>query len=118
MFRAIRYLFLACLILVLVTLAMSNREVVTLSLLTSEVEAFVGFNLHLPVPLFFVFFGGMVLGLAVGFVWEYLREHRFRATARKATKQAANLERELGRLKEKTQGPKDEVLALLDKPRA
>ena len=51
-------------------------------------------------------------------VWEYLREHRFRATARKATKQAANLERELGRLKEKTQGPKDEVLALLDKPRA
>ena len=64
MFRAIRYLFLAVLILVLVTLAMSNREVVTLSLLTSEVEAFVGFNLHLPVPLFFVFFGGMVLGLA------------------------------------------------------
>ena len=34
MFRAIRYLFLACLILVLVTLAMSNREVVTLSLHT------------------------------------------------------------------------------------
>lgn len=118
MIRLIRYLFLLVLVLVLVTLAMTNREMVTLQLLPAEAEAFLGMNWRLPMPLYGVFFGGIALGLLVGFVWEYLREHRFRRTAKKATRQAATLERELGRLKDKTQGPKDEVLALLDKPRA
>jgi len=118
MIRLIRLLFLLCLALVLVTLAMSNRDIITLKLLTTELETYVGFNLAVPAPVYLVFFAGILLGLLVGFVWEFLRERRFRKTAKKATKQAASLERELGRLKEKTQGPKDEVLALLDKPRA
>ncbi|MFD2173186.1 LapA family protein [Rhodobacter lacus] len=117
MIRLIRYLFLLVLALVLVTLAMSNRDLVTLQLLPAEAETYLGMNWRLQVPLFLVIFAGMGLGLLIGFVWEYLREMRFRSTARKATKKAANLERELGRLKAKTQGPKDDVLALLEKPR-
>jgi uncharacterized integral membrane protein len=117
MIRLIRYLLLVCLVIVLVTLAMSNRDIVTLRLMPTEAEAYIGFHWVVQVPLFLVIFAGMLLGLFIGFVWEWMREFRFRSTAKKATKQAANLERELGRLKEKTHGPKDEVLALLDKPR-
>lgn len=117
MIRALRLLFLAVLAVVLVTLAMSNRDIVMLRLLPTEAETYIGFNWGIQMPLFLVIFAGIALGLLIGFVWEYLREMRFRATAKKATRKAATLERELGRLKEKTQGPKDEVLALLDKPR-
>lgn len=117
MIRALRLLFLLALAIVLVTLALSNRDIVTLRLLPVEAETYLGLNWVMQVPLFLVIFAGMLLGLFIGFVWEWLREFRFRSTAKKATRQAATLQRELGRLKEKTHGPKDEVLALLDKPR-
>ncbi|PTV97725.1 uncharacterized protein DUF1049 [Rhodobacter aestuarii] len=118
MIRLIRYLFLLVLAVVLVVLAMSNRAIVALQLLPAEAETYLGMNWRVDVPLYLVIFAGLGVGLLVGFFWEFFRERSFRKTARKATKRAQNLERELGRLKEKTQGPRDDVLALLDKPRA
>lgn len=117
MIRVLRLLFLAALALALVALAMANRDIVTLRLLPPEAAEFLGLSWALQLPLFLVIFAGIVLGLLIGFLWEWLREYRLRATATQATRRAASLERELGRLKEKTEGPKDDVLALLDKPR-
>ena len=117
MLRALRLLFLVVLAGVLVALALANRDVVTLRVLPSEAGDFLGFGWSVQLPLFLVIFAGMMLGLMIGFLWEWLRESRIRTAATQATRKAASLERELDRLKEKTEGPKDDVLALLDKPR-
>ncbi|MCE5974232.1 LapA family protein [Sinirhodobacter sp. WL0062] len=116
MFRILRLLFLASLALVLIVLALANREVVTLRLLPPEAGEFLGLTWGMQVPLFLVIFAGILLGLLVGFVWEWMREYRIRSTAVKATRKAAYLEGEVDRLREKTQGPQDDVLALLEKP--
>jgi hypothetical protein len=59
-----------------------------------------------------------VVGLALGFVWEWLREHKHRKTARVQTRAVSKLERELATLKDQTSLPDDPVLALLEKPKA
>ncbi len=112
--RYLRYAFLAVLAVVLVSIAMANRGVVTLRLLPGALEEFAGVNWQVDLPLFVVVFGGIVAGLIIGFVWEWLREYKHRREATLKTKEARRLEREVTRLKgEKAEG-KDEVLALLE----
>jgi len=119
MFKALRYLFLGVLAIVLIALALANRDIVTLRVLPPESGAFLGVSWAIQVPMFLVIFAGILLGLLIGFVWEWLREHKLRAGATKAMRKAQHLEREVGRLKAKAEPePKDEVLALLDKPGA
>lgn len=118
MIRALRYLFLAALAVVLIVLSLANRAPVSLRVLPPEAGEFLGFSWTIELPLFLVILGGMLLGLLVGFVWEWLREARLRRTAVRATRKADRLERELGALRTATKGPKDEVLALLDGPKA
>ncbi|MDF1621149.1 LapA family protein [Pseudothioclava nitratireducens] len=116
MFKLLRLLFLGAIALILIAVALANRSVVTLQLLPDEIAPYVGSNWSLPVPLFLVIFASILVGLLIGFVWEWLREYKIRSTAVKATRKAQYLEKEVDRLKTRTQGPKDEVLALLDAP--
>ena len=113
----IRYLklgFLAALAILLVTIAMANRQVVTLQVLPDLLGEFLGRNLVLTLPLFVVVFGGVITGLAIGFVLEWLREGRIRADAGRAKRENARLNRENKRLKSRTGQSKDDVLALLE----
>lgn len=117
MIRLLRYLFLAVLALVLIALALANRDAVALRVLPPEAGDFLGFSWTVQLPLFLVIFAGILVGLLIGFVWEWMREHKLRSGATKALRKAATLEREVDRLKAKAEpAPKDEVLALLEKP--
>lgn len=116
MFRLLRLLFLGATAVVLITIAMANRAPVTLSLLPEEIAAHLQMNWSLQVPLFAAIFAGVLLGLMIGFVWEWLREFKIRSTASKATRRAHYLEQEVDRLKAAKQGPKDDILALLERP--
>ncbi|WP_375687371.1 lipopolysaccharide assembly LapA domain-containing protein [Pseudooceanicola sp. LIPI14-2-Ac024] len=112
--RFLRYLFLAVLAIVLVSVALANREIVTLTLFPPAIADLWGRNFSINMPLFIVILIGIVSGLLIGFVWEYFREHKHRSEARRKTQEKKQLEREVKRLKnEKTQG-QDEVLALLE----
>ncbi len=117
MIRYLKYAFLAALGLLLLVVALANREVVTLRLLPVEMGGFLGFNWAIDLPLFLVVFAGIVAGLLIGFVWEWLREHKHRAEAATAKREAAKLERQVSELKAKADEPKDEILALLEQPR-
>jgi lipopolysaccharide assembly protein A len=75
-------------------------------------------NWQMEVPLFLVMFGGIIGGILIGFVWEWAREHKHRVVAKGATKQVSRLERELATMRDATTLPKDDVLAILDKPKA
>ena len=112
--RYLKYAFLAVLALCLVTVALANRQSVTLTLLPEEMALFSGIALQIQLPLFFVVFGGIVAGLLIGFVWEWFREHRHRADAANAKREAGKLEREVRRLKKSSKEEQDDVLALLE----
>ena len=112
--RYIRYAFLAILAIILICVALANRDIVTLALLPSGLAGIFGTNFQAQLPLYVVIFASILFGLLVGFVWEWLREHKHRAEARRNAREAGKLEREVRRLKgEKHQG-KDDVLALLE----
>jgi lipopolysaccharide assembly protein A len=112
--RYIRYAFLAALAVVLICVALANRGLVTLQLLPSDVSALLGFQETISLPLFLVIFGGIAAGLLIGFIWEWLREHKHRAEAARRQSEVKQLQRELRRVKGERDKDKDEVLALLD----
>jgi uncharacterized integral membrane protein len=98
----------------LIVVAVANRQSVELQLLPSDLAAFVPFAGSITVPLFLVIFGGVLGGLLIGFIWEYLREFKVRSNLSKSNRQVKNLEREVGKLREKIGEGQDEILALLD----
>ncbi|WP_323779755.1 LapA family protein [Thalassovita sp.] len=114
--RYIRYAFLACLGIVLVSIALANRGSVSLALLPDALAELTGLSYRIDLPLFVLIFGGIIAGLLIGFVWEWMREYKHRAEASRKAREVHDLERQLKREKRRadTAEQKDEVLALLD----
>lgn len=112
--RYIRYLFIAVVGIILVTVALANRQDVSLHLVPDELAVLVPFHNEFTLPLFLVILGSIVVGLLIGFVWEYFREYKHRADASRRKLEMNRLEREVKGLRDKTGEGKDDVLALLD----
>lgn len=110
--RYLRYLVLFVIAIVLITIALANREAVTLHALPPDIAAAIGVDWVIRLPLFLVGFGGVVAGILIGFVWEWIREHKFRRTAKTMTRKVAHLEQNGA----SAAAPKDDVLALLEPP--
>lgn len=113
--KYIRYAVLVLIALGLITVAMANGQVVNLKLLPSDLAALLGHDYSIEIPLFLVIYGGIAFGVLLGFIWEWMREHRFRSVAKTKSREVQRLEAELARSQVKA--PKDEVLALLDAPK-
>jgi len=118
MIRYLRYVFLFLLAVALLTVALANRTPVTLRMLPDDMSVLLGFGGQIEVPLFAVIFGGIVAGVLIGFFWEWFREYKHRSVAAGKTREVSKLERELAVLRDSKGTPKDDVLALLDRPRA
>lgn len=118
MFRYLRYLTLAAVGLALLIVALANRTPVLLKAMPDDFAAFLGLTWQMELPVFVVLFGGIVIGVLVGFLWEWAREHKHRATASTKTREVSRLERELATMRDATSLPQDDVLALLDRPKA
>ena len=102
--RYIRYACIALFAVALVSVALANRKI----------SGWFAVNPSIQLPLFIVILGSIIVGLLVGFVWEWIREHGHRAEAARQARERRRLEREVIRLKEEKHQGKDEVLALLD----
>lgn len=115
MLRTLRIAFLAGTAIVLLALALANRDTVSVRLLPEELATMLGLGLVYDLPLFLVILLAVAAGVLIGFVWEWFRERRIRGDARLKSREVARLERELAVLKDATSTPpRDEVLALLD----
>ena len=114
--KFIKYLFLALLAIVLVTLALANRGPVELKLLPRGLTELFGFQETVVLPLFIVILGGIVAGLLIGFVWEWLREYRYRREAERRRREVNKLAYENERLRVAAMEGQDEVVALLEQP--
>ena len=115
--RYIRYAFLAVLAIVLISVAMANRGMVTLNLLPGALADLTGFGWSIGLPLYVVIFASIAAGLLIGFVWEWLREHKHRAAESQAQRELKKTKREMRRMQQSGEEPKDEVLAILDEAR-
>jgi len=112
--RYIRYASIAIFGLALVLIALANRGMVTLRVLPDELAGFAALNPTYDLPLFVVIFGGILAGLVLGFIWEWIREAGERAAAARQARELASLRAEVARLKTAESRDRDEVLALLD----
>jgi uncharacterized integral membrane protein len=112
--RYFKYLVLIVLALGIVTLSLANRGPMTLQLLPADLAAFVGYNRTIELPVFLVILLGVATGLLIGFIWEWLREHRHRAEAARARAEAKRLESQIAREKRPAKREGEDVLALLE----
>ncbi|MEL6582435.1 MAG: lipopolysaccharide assembly protein LapA domain-containing protein [Pseudomonadota bacterium] len=111
MLRLIRLGLVIVLALILVVIAIANRDTVVVQLLPSDLSGIFALNFEVPLFVLMVILGGG--GFALGFSWEYLREWSIRAEARRAKKAAQSLEREIKSMKAEQGVEEDDVLALL-----
>ena len=93
--RLMRTLFLLCLATLLFLLSLANSEKVILYFLPENLASLFGIKIALNIPLFLVFFSGIFIGLVIGFVWEWLREYKFRVEANSYQKRLFKAETEL-----------------------
>lgn len=115
--RYIKLLFLFVLGVCLLTVALANVSLVTLQLFPEEIAQFVGVAPEITVPMYWVIFGAIVLGLFLGFVWEWLREYKIRAAASTERRARMRLEQEVTELRgPKPKGGEDILEILEDKP--
>ena len=115
MIRILRYLFLAALAVILVTVALANREQVTVLAIPANLAEYAGVQWSLTLPLYIVIFAGIIAGILIGFLWEWLREHRYRSEAGTKAAEARRLQRELAAMRDAKGEVQDDVLAILDK---
>ena len=83
-------------------------------LLPSELDDFLGLGISLSIPVFVLFLSGVVFGLLVGFVWEWIREMKHRSASNRKSRDLARVESELNKLRRDTGQNEDEVLLLLN----
>ena len=114
--RIIRYAVLFIIGITLVTLALANRDIVTLRLLPEGLASSLGFGAGaLQLPLFLVILFGILIGLILGVIWEYLRESKYRSELSKKNSEVRRLEREVSQPKEEAGEEQDEILDLLER---
>ncbi|RNF34228.1 LapA family protein [Paracoccus methylarcula] len=116
--RFLRLLFIVLLAIILVAVALANRGIVTLNAFPANLGQYLGGRWSIELPLFLVIFLAVAFGMLMGLIWEYLREAHVRREARNRSAEVARLEREVGSLRERHANPRDEVLAIIDKPKA
>lgn len=110
--RYIKYFILAVFMAVLVLVALANRGAVSVALLPKGLPYAETFTRD--VPMFVVIFAAIGVGLLLGYVMEYFREHKYRRQAAVKNREAAQLASEVAALKKSSGSDKDDVLALLN----
>lgn len=111
--RYIRYLVLGVIAVALIVIAVANRGPLTVRLLPEELAGLFGFSWQVTLPAFVILLSAVLVGVLLGFVWEWVREHRFRAEAAAERRERQRLE---GEIKKAAPPAKkgDDVLALLE----
>ncbi|RED14125.1 LapA family protein [Pontivivens insulae] len=109
--RVLKICLLAVLALIMILIAIANREPVVVELLPSQLGFVTSWQRE--IPLFLVMFGMAIGGFVLGWSWEWLRETKTAMIARRRRKEIERLEGELAQLRQDSGTQEDDVLALL-----
>lgn len=107
----IRSFILAALAVILITIALANRDPLTLRLLPEVLQGLFGLSWQITLPTFVVLLGAILTGILLGFVWEWVREHRYRSAAAQERRERQRLEAERAKNQPSTEG---DIVALVD----
>ena len=108
--RFIKYALMLIVAIVAVSIAVANRDLVTLSLLPVALE--LPFTTSVTVPLFVALLAAVFLGVAIGMALEMSRERFHRKAERDFKRHAARLNREVQRLSQKAGEEDDDILGV------
>ena len=111
--KTIRYAFWAVIGLALIIVGLSNRDLVTLRAMPQAFADLLGISPDIQIPLFMAIFGGVALGLLIGFFWEWLRERQYRSEASRSARENKRLKAEMARLRDSDGDGRDDVLQIL-----
>ena len=111
--RFVKLLVLAAIAIALVTVAIANRGALTIKLLPDELAQLVGFRWDITLPAYIILLAAVLVGVLLGFVWEWVRERKFRVEAATQRKERERLEREVNKVAPKKETG-DDVIALLE----
>ncbi len=111
--RFIRLIVLAVVAIALIVLAMANRDPLTVRLLPNELSDLLGLNWEITLPVFFILFVAMFVGAVLGYLLEWVREHKHRVVAATETKERQRLEKQVKAVAPSADDG-DDVLALLE----
>lgn len=112
--RYLKILFLVVVAAALVLLFFANNAPVTLHLMPDAFATALGIRNEYTISLFFVVVAALLIGIVVGFIWEWLREHRFRAEGKAHRREAQRLNQEVAQMKGRSSDSQDEILALVE----
>ena len=112
--QTVRLVFMGIVGGLLIIISLANRSPVTLRLLPEEISGYFPGLVQVTVPVFLVFFGGIFIGLLIGFVWEWMREYKQRVEAARSKREIASLRDEVDGLKKRQSDDKDDILALIE----
>ncbi|WP_333712392.1 LapA family protein [Yoonia sp.] len=114
--KTIRYTFWAIIGLCLILIGLANRDIVTVRAMPEALGNLLGLSPDIQLPMFVVIFLGVGVGLMIGFLWEWVREHRIRVDARGKAREVESLRREVAQLRGASgrSADGDDVLALLE----
>lgn len=115
MVRVLRISFTVIVALALVTVGLANSTIVTLKLLPDTMANFFGMTgWSVALPLSFVVLISAAFGIAIGLIWEWVRDYRKRSSAKSEARRVAKLEKEIAQLKDTQHKANDEVLSMID----
>ncbi len=110
--KYIRYALYAFVSIFFILLAFNNNDPVDFVLVPDFIP---GINeISVTVPLFIVTLGALLVGLVLGYIFEYVREARIRRKASRAQKELKKTTAELESLKKEAGKHDDDVLAILE----
>lgn len=115
--RYVRMLLVALLAIILVGVALANRQLVTVGLFPGRLDRYMGGDWQVQMPLFLVIILALLAGMILGLVWEWVRETTVRQESARRAHELQLLEREVRGLRVTHHAPRDEVLAILDAPK-
>ncbi|MDO5632397.1 MAG: LapA family protein [Paracoccus sp. (in: a-proteobacteria)] len=114
--RLIRLIFVVLLALILIAVALANRQVVTLNAFPAQFGQYLGGTWSVQLPLFLVILLAVLVGMVAGLIWEWLREAHLRRESSYRAAELARLEQSPGQSKANLR-PQDEILAIVDAPK-
>lgn len=109
--RRFKIVVFALILVTIVLLSLANRELVTVELLPEPLDRVLSASVE--VPLFLVILVSVLVGMILGYTFEWLREARYRRAAAQRGREASALAEELHRIKQRGK-PADDVLALIN----
>lgn len=113
MLRFFKLILLGVLMIGIIVLSVANRGAVEVRLLPEGMSEV--FQRSIEVPLYAVSLASILTGLLIGYILEYLREHKHRRMASQKKREAHELQNEVAKLRKRNLSDEEEVLAILDK---